>query len=322
MKAVCLLSGGLDSILAARIIQDQGIKVYALNFTSPFCLCNQKGKCFAVDISNKLNIPLKAMVKGTDYIRLIRKPKYGHGKGINPCVDCRIYILKKAKKYAKDIGAKFIFTGEVLDERPMSQHMKALRIIEKDAGLKGKLLRPLSAKLLPETEAEKKGWVNRDKLLSIQGRSRKPQIDLTKKFGIIDYPCPAGGCLLTDKEFTKKFKDLLKHKKKITTRDIELLKIGRHFRSNNNKIIVGRNEKENKLLINLKNKTDYVFEVIGCGSPTTLLQGKKTKDVINLAAELTARYSDSKNEITRVNYNDRRIGVKKISEKDIDSLRI
>jgi len=325
MKALGLLSGGLDSTLAVKLMLEQGIDVVAINFTSPFCLCG-RGGCGVVEVAKRFNIPLKMVKKSEDYLKLIRKPKHGYGKNMNPCIDCRIYTLKKAKNYAKKIGAKFIFTGEVLDERPMSQHMKALRIIEKESGLEGKILRPLSAKLLPETEAEKKGWVNREKLLDIRGRCRKRQIQLAKDWRINDYPCPSGGCLLTYKEFADKVRDLFKHKKRVKIKDILLLKIGRHFRSSKNKIIVGRNEDENKQLLKLKNVSDYYFEVPGYGSPITLLQGPKTKVAIEKAAALTARYSDSKEKKTMVRFGKKRlensIKIPALDDKEIKKLRM
>ncbi len=179
---------------------------------------------------------------------MLRNPKHGYGKNLNPCVDCKIFILKQAKKYAKEIGADFLFTGEVLGERPMSQHGPALKTIAEEAGLKGKLLRPLSAKLMAETVAEKKGLIDRNKLLSIQGRSRKPQIELAKEYGITMYPSPAGGCLLTCEEYAKKLRDLFEHKKRVTMADVALLRVGRHFRVGKNKFIVGRNQAENKFL--------------------------------------------------------------------------
>jgi tRNA U34 2-thiouridine synthase MnmA/TrmU len=325
MKALGLLSGGLDSTLAVKLILDQGIDVIAINFTSPFCLCG-RGGCGAVEVAKKFNIPLKIVQKGEDYLKIIRNPKHGYGKNMNPCIDCRIYILKKAKKYAKKIGASLIFTGEVLDERPMSQHMKALKIIEKEAGLEDKILRPLSAKLLPETEAEKKGWVNREKLLEIRGRSRKPQIELAKKFKINDYPCPSGGCLLTYKEFADKVRDLFEHKKKVSIKDVEILKIGRHFRFRKNKIIVGRNKGDNERLLKQKGKDDYFFEVPVYGSPITLLQGPKTKEAIKKAAGLTARYSDVKGGKVLVEFGRKKLNksiiVKPISEENIKRMRI
>jgi tRNA U34 2-thiouridine synthase MnmA/TrmU len=326
IKALAMLSGGLDSRLAAKLILDQGIDVVAINFTSPFCMCNQKGRCVSADAAKQLGIPLKTIPKGEEYIKVIRNPKHGYGSGINPCLDCRIFTLKKAKRYARKISAKFIFTGEVSDQRPMSQRARAMRIIEKESGLEGELLRPLSAKLLPETEAEKKGWVDRSKLLGLKGRTRRPQIRLARKFGLVDYPCPAGGCLLTYKEFAKKARDLFSHKKTITLRDMIILKYGRHFRSGKNKIIVGRREDENKALQALKSPTDYVFEVPDIGSPITLLQGEKTRDSIGLAASLTARYSDAKGKSITVKYGKskptRRIQVSPANKTKIEGLRV
>jgi len=325
MKALALLSGGLDSTLAVKLILNQGIDVVAINFTSPFCLCG-KGGCGATEVAKKFNIPLKIVKKDENYLKIIKKPKHGYGKNMNPCIDCRIYTLKKAKKYAKKIGASFIFTGEVLDERPMSQHIRALKIIEKEAGLEGKILRPLSAKLLSETEVEKKGWINREKLLDIRGRSREKQIKLAKKWKINDYPCPSGGCLLTYKEFADKVRDLFKHKKRIKTKDILILKVGRHFRFDKNKIIVGRNENENKQLLKLKDASDYYFEVLDYNGPITLLQGPKTKKAIEKAAALTVRYSDSKEKKALVNYGkeklDRNLLISPINAQEIDKLRI
>jgi tRNA U34 2-thiouridine synthase MnmA/TrmU len=326
IKALAMLSGGLDSRLAAKLILDQGIDVVAINFTSPFCLCNQKGRCVSADAAKQLGIPLKTMPKGKEYIKVIRNPKHGYGSGVNPCLDCRIFTLKKARRYAKKIGAKFIFTGEVFDQRPMSQRSKAMRIIERESGLEGKLLRPLSAKLLPETEAEKKGWVDRKMLLGLKGRTRRPQIRLARKFGLVDYPCPAGGCLLTYKEFSKKARDLFSHNKTVTVRDMVVLKYGRHFRSGKNKIIVGRRESENLRLLSLKRPSDYVFEVPDCGSPITLLQGEKTRKAIELAASLTARYSDKKGKLVTVKYGkskpSRKIQVQPANKRKTEGLRV
>jgi tRNA-specific 2-thiouridylase len=176
MKALGLLSGGLDSTLAVKLILERGIDVEAINFTTPFCQC-RKGGCGASEAAKTFNIPLKMVSAGAEYLRVVRNPRFGYGKNLNPCVDCRIFMLKKAKRYAKKIGAQFIFTGEVLGQRPMSQHRGALNLIEREAGLQGKILRPLSAKLLPKTEAEVKGFVDKEALRDISGRSRKRQID-------------------------------------------------------------------------------------------------------------------------------------------------
>ncbi len=324
-KALGLLSGGLDSILAVHLILDQGLDVEALNFVSPFCLCG-RGGCGAAETAKKQGIPLKIMKVGEDYLKIVQKPKHGYGKNMNPCLDCRIFMFKKAKKYAKKIGASFVFTGEVLGERPMSQHFRALKLIEEESGLKGKILRPLSAKLLPETTIEKEGLVKREKLLDIQGRSRKPQIKLAEEKGISDYPCPAGGCLLTYEQFADKLRDLFKHKKKVTMADVTLLKVGRHFRYEKNKIIVGRNQVENETLVIKKGHDDYCFEVPDCGSPVTILQGPKTKKAIKKAAELTAYYSDDKSNTVTVSFGiespTKSIKVQVLTPVEVDSIRI
>jgi len=324
-KALGLLSGGLDSTLAVKLILDQGINVEAVNFVSPFCLCG-KGGCGVAEAARKLRVPLKVISVGEDYLRIVRRPRYGYGKNMNPCIDCRIFMLKKAKKYAEEIGAAFVFTGEVLDQRPMSQHRKTLELIEEEAGLKGMILRPLSAKLLAETEPETRGFVKRKKLLDIEGRSRKRQIKFAAKIGMTDYPCPAGGCLLTYREFANKVRDLFDHKKNVSLKDIALLKVGRHFRSGINKIIVGRNEPENKTLLHLKGEEDYSFEAEGCGSPVTLLQGRKTKKAVEEAARLTAFYSDQKTGAVGVKYGkngmERSLTVSLPSAYEVDKIRL
>jgi len=325
MKALGLLSGGLDSTIAVKMIIERGIDVEALNFVTPFCLC-RKGGCGAVEAAKTFNIPLKMVSAGTDYLRVIRKPRYGYGKNMNPCVDCRIFMLKKAKKYAQTIDADFIFTGEVLGQRPMSQHKGALELIERKAGLKGKIVRPLSGKLLPKTEAEEKGLINEEVLLDINGRSRKKQLELVKEFNITNYPCAGGGCLLTDREFANKLRDLFQHKKRVTIKEVNSLKVGRHFRFGENKIIVGRNEAENGILLRTKRKTEYYFEVPDCGSPITILQGPKTTKAIEIAAGLTAFYSDKKSDKVQVKFGQRAlrksidIAMPKLNE--VESLRV
>jgi tRNA-specific 2-thiouridylase len=324
-KAVALLSGGLDSTLAVKLVLDQGIDVEAVNFVSPFCLC-RKGGCGALEVAKNLNIPLKTITVGEEYLRIVRKPQFGYGKNMNPCIDCRIFMLKKAKKYAEEIGASFIFTGEVLGQRPMSQHRKTLGIIEKEAGLKGKILRPLSAKLLPPTEVEKKGLVSRETLLGIEGRSRKKQIRLAQELKVTEYSCPGGGCLLTYREFTSKLKDLFERKKRISLKDVRLLKVGRHFRFGKNKIIVGRNEAENGLLLQMKMTNDYCFEAQDTGSPITLLQGPKTRIAVKRAAELTVYYSDRKQSVVLVKFGkgelDKSLRTPILSREKVEKLRI
>jgi len=323
IKAVSLFSGGLDSLLAIKLIQEQNIEVTALAFTSPFFISNKEKKEELKKIAKEHNFKIKFIPLKEDYLKLLKNPKHGYGKNINPCIDCHTFMVKKAKTYAKKINAKFIFTGEVLDERPMSQNKKSLAIVAEDSGLKNKLLRPLSAKLLKETEAEKKGYVDRNKLLAIRGRTRKKQLELVKEFKIKKFQSPGGGCLLTNKEYAAKVKDALQNKPKL--KDFEFLKIGRHFRLDKNKIIVGRNKKDNELIVKLKDKSDYIFEVPNCGSPTTLLQGPKTKKAIELAAQLTLTYSDNKEKKSKVKYGktlSKNILVKQINKEKLANYKL
>ncbi len=321
MKAIGLISGGLDSIIAGKVVAMQGIDVTMLCFCTPFFPCSKEKKARLLRVCKQINAKLKVIDLSSEFIRMLRKPKHGYGKNFNPCIDCKILLLKKAKVYAKKISAKFIFTGEVLGQRPMSQNQTALDIIGRETGLKGKLLRPLSAKLLPETQAELKRWVNREKLLAIHGRGRKVQLNLAKKYKIKEYQTPAGGCLLTCEGYCNKVKDLYKFNKKIKVRDVELLRYGRHFRLGKNKIIVGRNHNENKALLRLQAK-ELWFEVPGHGSPVTLLIGKSNKKVIELAAQLTARYSDATSDKVLVKYGKSKIVVRSASEKVIEKHRI
>ncbi|HXX87739.1 MAG TPA: hypothetical protein VEH86_04760 [Candidatus Acidoferrum sp.] len=325
IKAIALLSGGLDSTLAVKLMLDQGIDVEAVNFVSPFCLCG-KGGCGASEVAKNLNMPLRTINVGEGYLRIVRKPRFGYGKNMNPCIDCRIFMLKKAKEYADETGASFIITGEVLGQRPMSQHGRALDLIEHEAGLEGKILRPLSARLLPPTEAEKKGLVNRESLPEIEGRSRKKQIRLAQDLKVSGYSCPGGGCLLTCKEFAGKLKDLFEHKKRVSLKDVQLLKLGRHFRFEKNKIIVGRNQAENKRLVQMKMPNDYCFEAQDCGSPITLLQGPKTKSAIEKAAQLTAYHSDKKEGTVKVKFGKgklrKSLNTQTIARETVEKLRV
>lgn len=293
MKAIGLLSGGLDSTLAVKLMIEQGLEVIAVKFTSPFCQCDSGGCCHAAEAARRMGVPLKLFAKGEDYLEVIRHPKHGYGSAMNPCIDCRIFMLKKTRVYMDEIGAGFMFTGEVLGQRPMSQHRRALEAIEREAGVEGKILRPLSARHLPPTEAELKGWVNREKLLALEGRSRKPQIQMAEDMGITDYPCPAGGCLLTDRNFATKLRDLFAHTEPATMRDIHLLKIGRHFRFGGVKFVAGRDAGENDRLRKLKAPPDTVFEVVDSVGPTVLLCGPAIPENVRFAAGIVAAYSDA-----------------------------
>ncbi|MDD5154948.1 MAG: tRNA 4-thiouridine(8) synthase ThiI [Candidatus Omnitrophica bacterium] len=296
MKAVALLSGGLDSTLAAKLIQGLGIEITALNFKTPFCLCDQKtdSGCAhtAKTAAGNLGITLKVINISDDFFGVLKNPKHGYGSHMNPCIDCRILKFKKAKIFMQERGADFILTGEVLGQRPMSQHRKALDIIEKESGLEGLVLRPLSARLLPETIPEKRGWVDRNRLLSISGRSRRPQFELANTMNIKDYACPAGGCLLTDPEFTKRIRDLMSYGT-LDINNAELLKVGRHFRlSENTRLVVGRNEKENARIQGLAKEQDTVFWPLNLAGPSALTRGALDTGLIELSSKIVCRYCD------------------------------
>jgi tRNA U34 2-thiouridine synthase MnmA/TrmU len=293
-KAIGLLSGGLDSTLAVKMILDMGFEVIALNFKTPFCCCDSEDKCYSESVAQKFNIPLKRIYGGEDYLEVVKNPKHGYGRNMNPCLDCRIFLFKKAKQLMEEVGADFIFTGEVLGERPMSQRLSAMKLIEKESDLKGKVLRPLSAKLLEPTLVEKDGTVEKEKLLPIQGRSRKTQIALAKSYQIEDYPCPAGGCLLADKNFAQRLAESFKHGED-SLRNIFLLKIGRHFRlPTKAKVIAGRNQKENEVLLSLSLPVELKFTVEGYKSTYVLLLGDPTFENQTQAARICARYCDEK----------------------------
>ena len=291
MKAIGLLSGGLDSTLAVRLVTELGIEVIAVKFTSPFCQCDSGGCCHAAEVARQMGLELKTFAKGDDYLDVVRHPKHGYGVGMNPCIDCRIFMFKKAKAYMEETGAAFLFTGEVLGQRPMSQHRRAIEVIEEESGLAGKIVRPLSAHHMEPTEAERNGWVDREKLLGFQGRSRKPQIALAEEYGITGFACPAGGCLLTDQNFSAKLRDLFAHRDKIGMRDIGLLKIGRHFRLGESKIVCARNEAECGALRLRAGERELLFEAVGCMGPVVLLEGPAGEGAIRLALAVASAYS-------------------------------
>lgn len=296
-KALALVSGGLDSRLAASLIKRLGIGLAIFNLKTPFCMCDKKNSTGSCSESAKaaiaLGVEFRSKYITDEFFRLVEKPKFGYGSNINPCIDCRILLLKKAKEAMPEMGASFIVTGEVLGQRPMSQHKNALRIIEREAGLEGLVLRPLSAGLLPETIPEREGWVDRKALLSFCGRGRRPQMDLAKLFEVNDYPCPAGGCLLTDPGFTDRLKDLMRYGK-LNLNEVELLKVGRHFRlAQNLKLVVGRNKKENERLLNLSQEKDYLFMPKDIAGPTALGRGEFNDELIKISCGIIARYSDT-----------------------------
>jgi tRNA-specific 2-thiouridylase len=296
MKAVLLLSGGLDSTVAAKVMLEQNIDLVAVNFVTPFCTCTRKGcRSEARKVAENFNISIHVIHADEEYIDLVRYPKHGRGKNMNPCIDCRIFFFSRARGFMEEVGARFVVTGEVLGERPMSQHRDALRLIEKESGLRGLILRPLSARLLEPSIPEQRGWVNREQLLAIRGRSRKQQIALAEEFGIVDYPCPAGGCRLTDPQFARRIRESFDHDE-TSIRHINLLKYGRHFRlPSGAKVVVGRDEGENAVLETLPPASGYLFTCAeDAEGPVTVLFGCRGVDDFHTAAALTLRYSDFK----------------------------
>ena len=351
-KAVALLSGGLDSNLAVRMMQDQGIEVEAVAVKTPFCDfdCGKGCGHKVQEVALELGIKLNTVYFGDDYLKMLKKPKYGYGSGMNPCIDCRGMMYNAAKEHMEKIGADFIITGEVLGQRPMSQNGNALKIIENETQTGGKIVRPLSFIHLPLTEAESRGLIKRENLGDIKGRSRRGQLQLAKKYDIIDPPNSAGGCLLTDPAFSIRVRDLYDHSNGIPDlNDIELLKIGRHFRlSNDTKLIVGRNKNENEIIHALKLENDILVEVSDYVGPTCILRTKKqpqstvtsmsssilpsslqTNKEIEIAASTALRYSDSpKDKVSKVKIKnsdskeEKEIQVFPIEDKILDKLRI
>ncbi|MCX5696942.1 MAG: hypothetical protein NTU54_03050 [Candidatus Omnitrophica bacterium] len=298
MRAIALISGGLDSTLATKLMQDLGIELVALNTVSPFCLCNHhsaKG-CFhgAASVSKELGIRLVSINVAEEILEIVKKPKHGYGSNMNPCIDCRILLFKKAKELMRQEGASFVITGEVLGQRPMSQMRRTMTLIEGEAQLTDLVLRPLSAKVLEPTIPEREGWVPRDKLLAISGRGRKDQFALAGALGVKDFPCPSGGCLLTDPEFSKRLRDLMRHTSDFTLNDIFLLKLGRHFRlSKGVKLIVGRNEQENKNILSLALAQDHLFMAPeDTAGPTALGRGVFNDELLTRSCRIVARYCD------------------------------
>lgn len=295
VKAISLFSGGLDSQLAVKIIQEQGIEVVGVNFTSPFF----GGSTSVKKAAEQLGIPLHTIDLSEEYLPLLKNPRYGFGKNLNPCIDCHGLMLKLAGQYMERVGADFIITGEVLKQRPKSQHRDALKIVEKLSGYQGRILRPLSAKLLPPTEPELRGLVDRDRLLDISGRSRKPQLELAKKYGLTDYPSPAGGCLLTLPSFAIRLRRLLSLKSNPTNVELERLKIGRHFFGREGfYLIVGRKHDENLSLQDSAGPGELLLKVATHPGPIGLFyklsQSAISEAELSAAAVITARYSDAR----------------------------
>ena len=308
-KAIALMSGGLDSNLAVRIVHDMGIEIIGVHFTGPFCMCNRgAGGCihYAKKIAGELGIRFSTKGLGNEYLEHVVNPKHGRGSGMNACLDCRILMFENAKKMMAEEGASFILTGEVLGQRPMSQLRDKLAIIERETALEGLILRPLSAHHFPPTLPEQEGWIDRDDLLDISGRGRRPQMDLAEKLELGDYPCPAGGCLLTDKNFAVRLREHIDHTGGLQMADIALLKLGRHFRlPSGAKLILGRNEEECKQVEGFAGKEGVLLLMPkNVPGPSALLSGvDNDSETKALAADIVAAYCNEESgivvEVTR-----------------------
>jgi tRNA U34 2-thiouridine synthase MnmA/TrmU len=286
--ALGLCSGGLDSMLSALILRKQGISVEWVSFETPFFSSEKAWRA-----SSLTGIPLLVRNITPVYLKMLKNPRCGYGKYMNPCMDCHALMFRLAGEIMKKNRLDFLFSGEVLGQRPMSQNKQSLRYVEKQSGFDGYILRPLSAKLLPVTIPEEHGWVNRELLLDISGRSRKSQIKLAEEFGITSYPSPAGGCLLTEKSYSFRLKDLFDHQDSYTEEELHLLKHGRHLRLNKNtKISVGRTQKDNKKIKKYYDPSvDTLIKVKNFPGPTVLMPTGGVKEMMILAASICAGYS-------------------------------
>ena len=312
VKAVVLMSGGLDSMLAAKIVELEGIEVHGINFYTGFCITEQRRRVDgaksaasrktlvnpALKSAAEVEVPVEIVDISKEYLEMVTKPKYGYGSNVNPCIDCRIHMLREAHVYMQKIGAKFLATGEVVGQRPMSQHKNTMRMIEKQAGVAGILLRPLSAKLLEPTLAETEGYVKRENLYDIFGRGRNRQMKLAAALGIGEFPNPGGGCcFLTDQTYAIRFFDLMDHREQriLSMDDVVRLRLGRHFRiKENHKIIIGRNEAENDLIEKYAGKEMALIKATIEKGPVALVEGSFNEADVALAASLTAGYGKAK----------------------------
>jgi hypothetical protein len=287
-RGLSLLSGGLDSQLAICVLREQGLHVEAVVFASPF---------FKIDAAKRaaenLKVPLHVVSFTTDILELVKHPRHGFGGALNPCIDCHARMIRRAGELMGEKGFDFVSTGEVLNQRPMSQTRRSLETVAKDAGLDGRLLRPLCAQLLEPTRVELEGLVDRARLLGLNGRSRKPQMELAKSYGVEEYPSPAGGCLLTEKGFCRKLADLKSHEGLDDERLSWLLLYGRHFRlPSGAKCAAGRDARDNAALKKMARDGDVLLHTVNVPGPTTLIPGGGSEADVALAAGICAAYGD------------------------------
>ncbi len=291
--ALALFSGGLDSTLACRVVMAQGIKVVAVKFITPFfgydLLQMQDEYIRRIKDSAGIDVILKDVT--VPYLELLKNPAHGFGKHFNPCIDCKIFLLSEAKKMMPEIGASFLVTGEVVGQRPMSQRRDTLRIIERDSGCEGLLVRPLCARNLEPTRPELEGLIDREQLLAFSGRNRRPQMELAEHFSISDYPSPAGGCILADPVLSRRIQEYYETRKKIIPEDILLMMVGRQIRlPSGGWLVVGRNEAENIRIEKLRLSDDWLLEPKDIPGPSAILRYSSTGEDLETAAAVVVRY--------------------------------
>lgn len=324
-RALAMISGGLDSILAAKLIKDQGIEVIGICFKSYFF--NEDN---AKRMVEQIGIKLEVVDFSEEHFEMVKHPKHGWGKNINPCIDCHAMMMRYSGKLLDAFNADFIITGEVLNQRPMSQNRQALNIVKRESGFANKILRPLCALNLDPTEMELNGLVDRKNLLELSGRSRKPQMELADKWGIKEYPSPAGGCKLTEPNYSIRLREVIDRTGNATPKEIALLRYGRHMTtSNKNKIIVSRTGDEGEALKGLLDKSDLVFIPSSHMGAMAVISGEACEADKELACKIVARYSKGKDEdVVTVKYGSfgtvfkDKMTVKPSTEEEINELLI
>ena len=323
ITGIGLISGGLDSVLAARVLQDQNIRAIGISFVTPFF-----GSAKAERAAEIIQMELRAVDITEIHLEMLQAPKHGYGKGMNPCIDCHTLMFREAGKIMEAEGADFLFSGEVLGERPMSQNRQSLMTVAKESGYNDFIVRPLSAKLLPETPPELEGKIDRERLLSFSGRSRKPQMELAERYGITEYEQPAGGCLLTKDGYVRRLRELSERSDGLNVRDVQLLRIGRHFRLDaGEKVIVGRDQGENEKLLTMKDETDAVLDVRDHPGPITIIPHGASEEAMTRAASISVRYSDApagEEAVVVCHHNGRThdLSVKAFPDSELDRIRL